>query len=157
MQEIQETLRSLQNPKVNNKPVLGVNVLEHQRARNGGYPLHMYHESLDPVAVLNEDQEQAMAERGYVRHYVRREYPKWKFRRNLDPKFQGDDYVEARLVRSREAEQDLLKHRGPQGCGPWVNSALDIEPLPDSMHEPAEVKIARLEGELQALREKKAK
>lgn len=158
MDEVRALIHKVRStPGINNKPVLAVNVLEGQRSKNGGYPLHMYHESLDPVLALSEDEEQAVAEVGYGRHYIPKSYPKYLFRRNMDAKFKASDFIEEMVVRDAAAEKALLKKRAPANCGDWVEAAQEIEALPDAPTEDPAITIARLQGQLAAFQQEPAK
>jgi hypothetical protein len=170
MQEVQELIKRVRmDPKANNKPVLAVNVQALQTAKNGGYPKHMYHERLDSIVAMNEDEERALNTKGYVTHYIARQYPKWKYRRNMDARFFDQpepqsngsvkmvpnpfgDYVEAVEVKDEHAEAALLKRHAPGKAGKWFDKVTDLEPLPDDLEESPEVTKARLEGQLAELR-----
>lgn len=159
-ERVQKILTELQNtPGTTNDPVLAVNQLEMQRAKNNGYPRHMYHERLTPVSVNNRGQEEAMAREGYVRNYILHAYPKFLFRRNLDPKFDArrdpatnaqlsEAFVEERLVKTAEDEAALRKMHTPKGCGPWCARIPDIEPIPEGPDEDPQLEIERLKGQL---------
>lgn len=170
MQEVQELIKRVRmDPKANNKPVLAVNIQALQTAKNGGYPKHMYHERLDAIVAMNEDEERALNTKGYVTHYIAQSYPKWKYRRNMDARFFDQpepqsngtvkmvpnpfgDYVEAVEVKNEQAETALLKGRAPAKGGKWCDRVTDLEPLPDDLQESPEVTQARLEGQLEELR-----
>src|SRR5689334_6757152 len=98
-QEVERLLQEIrQTPGANNEPVLGVNLIDLQRGAKGGYPRHLYHESLDPAVVLNRKEEQALATHGYVRDYKHKTHPKYLFRRNFDPRFEKSEFIEDRLI-----------------------------------------------------------
>ena len=168
MQDVEKIMSALRPTKNSNPPVLAIRCLAIMREKQNGYPKHLYHESLEPVLALNEDQHAELMKIGYVEHYIPREYPKILFRRNMDPKFNlrrdvatneplNHDHVEERIVRSQEAEAKVRKQPVPQGCGPWVSKLDDIEPLPDGPEEDPDVTIARLQGELAEARRPRAK
>lgn len=42
------------------------------------YPLYMYHkDENEPLRVDNKDEERQLSEKGYVDHYIHKDYPKW--------------------------------------------------------------------------------
>jgi hypothetical protein len=142
MKDVEGILRDLSKGERGNPPVLALNNRNLMKARNNGYPMEMYHETLEPALVINEAQQEKLGQMGYVTHYIPRAYPKGLFRRNMDPKFalkpdpatkepQGEPFVEHRVAKSKAHHEALLKERVPKGCGPWVERITDIEPLPD--------------------------
>lgn len=150
-------------PGANNEPVLAVNQLAGIVAKNGGYPLHMYHQKLDPVIALNRQQENFLSSKGYVRNHIPHNYPKALYRRNFDAKFAPEidkatgklvrePFVEVRRVKSEEEERAVKVGRPPKVCGPWVDKITDIEPIPEKSMEDPELKIAELEGQLKEAR-----
>jgi hypothetical protein len=150
MQEVQELIKRVRmDPRANNKPVLGVNIQMLQTAKNGGYPKHMYHETLDAIVVLSQEEEQAVATKGYVSHYIPHAYPKWKYRRNMDAKFEAAGFVEGVEVPNEQAAADLAKKHAPVNAGPWFDKVTDIERLPEALAEDPAVTIARLQGQLE--------
>lgn len=163
MKDVYELLRLPPDPTKDNEPILVINQMEQQRLQAGGYPLNLYHETLEPQTVTNRSQEQRLMSLGYQRNYIPRDYPKWLYRRNQQPQFApqldlatkrplNEPWIESRLVASKDAEEALKKEHAPPGCGPWVRSIDDIEPLPPEPVEAPAVRIARQEGELAALR-----
>ena len=141
MKDVYELLRLPPDPTKDNEPILVINQMEQQRLQAGGYPLNLYHETLEPQTVTNRSQEQRLMSLGYQRHYIPHEYPKWFYRRNQAPQFGpqldlatkrliAEPWIESRLVTSRDKEDELKKERVPAGCGPWVGTPDDIEPLP---------------------------
>lgn len=169
MKDVEAILSQIRPPENANPAVLAINALTIMRAKQNGYPKHIYHETLEPVLALNEFQYRELMKLGYVEHYIPREHPKMLFRRNMDPRFNlrrdpstneplNHDHVEERTVRSKEADAALRKQPAPAGCGPWVSKLTDIEPLPDGPDEAPDVTIARLQGQLdEARREPKKK
>jgi hypothetical protein len=135
---------------VNNEPVLAVHQEEQMRAKNKGYPQHMYHAKLDALIVSNPEQRGAAMGLGYTASYQHREYPKFLHRRNMEAKFEAADYVESRQVASKEQEDALRKVKAKNGQSPWVESLDKVEPLPDEPIEDPQVTIARLQGQLEA-------
>jgi len=165
--QVAETLKRIRtDPRANNKPVLGVNVDMMNRAKNGGYPKHMYHEREDAVVVMNEDEEQGVSRLGYVAHYIRRTFPKVLFRRNMNERYgvseaeekrarelgsfvSREPFVEEMTVRNAQEEEVALKRPAGKGCGKWVELITDLEPLPQDNSEDAALEIARLKGRLE--------
>lgn len=183
--DAQELLRKIRSdPRGENPRVLAINQLLQMQAKNGGYPVHMYHETLNAVVVNDEKEEEAMSQAGFRKQYKFKQYPRYMFRRNMHPKFhksplekiriQGlspdaqriemattneQDYIEERVVKDAMEEVALLK-QGPNkaaGIGQWVNTIQEIEPWQEDAVEDPAVTIARLEGEVQALRDKRKK
>src|SRR5215469_6393983 len=132
--DVQELLTKIrQDPRTSNPRVLAINQVAQMKAKNGGYPLDMHHESLSPIQVHSEKEETAAAQLGFRREYRHRDYPKFLFRRNGHPKFQKSkeelkrinqmtpeaqriematlnegDYIEERVVNSHEEERKLM-------------------------------------------------
>jgi hypothetical protein len=168
MKDVEGILSQIRPPENSNPDILAIDALTIMRAKQNGYPKHLYHEALEPVLALNKFQHTELMKIGYVEHYIPREYPKVLFRRNMDPRFDlrrdpgtkeplNHEHVEERMVRSKEAEAALKKQPAPAGCGPWVQKLTDIEPLPDGPDEHPDVTIARLQGELAESRRTKTK
>ena len=153
---VEKTLQSLQQAGIDNLPVLGVNIIRMQRAKNAGFPHEMYHDTLKPVMVVNAQQEAAMREMGYGMTYIHQEFPKYLFRRNFDRKFEFQnktnsvgDFIEQRLIKDKAEEAALLAARVVKTKGgPWCAKVQDLEPLPDEPDEDPNMVIARLKGEL---------
>jgi hypothetical protein len=159
------------------KPVLGVHQLGMMKARNNGYPLDLYHSELDPRQALNESQEEMLVNQGYGRAYITHQYPKMMFRRNLTGRFRAeisgdgthdrpagtpdpavDEFVEARQVMDKGAEEKLLKERTPQNCSKWCASRLQVDeefPMPEAEIDQSN-QIARLQGQIEELRRQEA-
>lgn len=157
-------LAELNDNRATNELPLGIDQLDLMRGKNGGYPRDMYHASHAPVRVTNKDQETAMAQRGYVRNYIKHAYPKMIFRRNLItikqrigdtkeyedvPKF--EDFTETRTVLSPEHEKASLAERAPRGCSQWVADHADLPPISDETTGDKDATINRLQGKLEAL------
>lgn len=150
-----------------NPPVIGINILAMQRAVNGGYPVHLYHEHLEPRIVTRPDQEQELSALGYGRTYIPQSYPTMLYRRNMHPRFSPENvrdkatgilprepWVEERIVRSAEHEQQTraANERTGYKLGPWVKKITDIEPLPEQETlRDQSLEIARLQGQVEAL------
>lgn len=163
MKDVDAILSKIRPPSTGNPPVMALNLKRMVEATKGGYPKHLYHEALDPVIVLREDQHHELAMLGYVENYIPRQYPRTLYRRNPDLKFEPkfdpatkvllfEPFVEARLVRDENHEKAVRKDRVPPGCGPWVLRVEEIEPLPDGSGEDPAVTIARLEGQIEEAR-----
>lgn len=161
--EVQDLLKKLREPLTDNEPVLAINQRATQIAQGGGFPLDMYHETLEPQQALDRAQEAKLVELGFTRYYIHRDYPRMMYRRNQNQRFApvidpatkqtiNTPWIEMRTVRSKDEQHALEAERAPAGCGPWMTSAGDIEALPADPVEAPSVKIARLEGELAALR-----
>ncbi|HEY6345667.1 MAG TPA: hypothetical protein VIY49_29560 [Bryobacteraceae bacterium] len=142
MKDVEAILRDLSKGERSNPPVLALNNRNLMKARNNGYPMEMYHETLEPVFALNEAQSEKLMAVGYVTHYIPRHYPKAIFRHNPDPKFAlrrdpatgeplNHEFVEERFVKTAVQHGALKEERVPKGCGPWVEKLTDIEDLPD--------------------------
>ena len=181
--DVQDLLSKIrQDPRTSNPRVLAIDQVNLMKARNAGYPKDMHHEILSPVQVHSEKEEMAMAQEGFRLEYKHRDYPKFLFRRNQHPKFHKsgeerkrietmtpdaqriematvneNDYIEEKIVRSAEEEKRTLaeKPNKAAGTGPWVRLVTDIAPFEEGGEDTA-ITIARLEGELTALREKKS-
>lgn len=165
--QVTETLKRVRmDPRANNKPVLGVNVDMLNRAKNGGYPKHMYHENGEPVVALNEDEEQALSRLGYGPYYIKRAFPKIIYRRNMSPRFaiteaeekratelghrvSREPFVEEMTVTSAEEEAELLKKPAARGCSKWVAKITELEPMPEDNAQDSALEIARLKGRLE--------
>ncbi len=163
MQDVTAIMSALRPPKNANPPILGIRLQNMMREQQNGYPKHLYHDALDPVFALNEDQEAELQKLGYVEHYIRRTHPKTLFRRNFDKKFalQRDlatgepvniEFVETRILKSAHAEAELRKQKPALGCGPWVEKLDQIEPIPEGPGEDPAVTIGRLQGQLDEAR-----
>jgi hypothetical protein len=123
----------------------------------------MYHEKLEPVQVLDRVQEGKMTELGFTRYYIYRDHPRMMYRRNQNARFApqidtatgqalNPAWVEMRTVQNPQEEAALEAERPPAGCGPWKRKLDELDPLPADPVEAPSTKIARLEGELAALR-----
>lgn len=165
MADVQAIMNQLRPPKNANPRILAINQRAMQTAKQNGYPKHLYHANLDPVLALTEDQEEELMQLGYQPHYIRHDYPKMLYRRNMDPKLgpqidkstgkvANNPFIEEVMVRSKEAEDSLMKAKIPNGCGQWYARFVDVPELPEGPAEDPAVTIARLEGEVSALRSK---
>ena len=80
------------------------------------YPAYMYHRNeQDPILITNKDDEQALANKGWTRAYLHKDYPK---------------YVNGVIVKSKEEHEALLAQ--PQ-------MKVGTGPLPEEAPEPAAV------------------
>lgn len=177
-QDVKELLtRIRQDPKTSNPRVLGINQLSQMKAKNGGYPQDMHHDTMEPVQVHSEKEEMALAQIGFRREYKHRDYPKFMFRRNAHPKYQKseeekkrinsltmeaqriematvneDDYIEAREIRTEAEEKKLLAEKPNKAAGTsvWCRSTTEIPPFAEPDGEDPQVTIARLQGQLMA-------
>lgn len=148
---------------ISTDPVLMIDILEMQKARNKGFPKWMYHKELPAVQVTNREQQQAVSrEFGFVEYYVPQAFPAYMYRRNMDRKFEDadlnsgrcGDFVEARLVKSLAELEALEKERKPKtAVGEWFAAVTDLPPVEDGPSEDPKVTIARLQGELKAKNE----
>jgi len=155
---VQKVLAGLQQPGINNSQVLGVHIINMQRAKNQGFPHDMYHENLEPVRVDNAEQELALSTQfGFVNHYIRQEWPQHWYRRNFSPKFEkqnmtnsvaDDEFIESRLVRNADDLAKLKAQRVPKSCSAWVFRLSELPALPEQGAEDPSVTIARLQGQL---------
>jgi|SRR5579859_6358405 len=163
MADVQEIMSKLRPSKNANPPILGLNALKMMRAQQNGFPKDMYHQHLEPQLALHEDHERELQKLGYTDTYIRQEYPKTLYRRNMDPRFAerrdqasgqilSEPWVEERIVKSKEREEALLKERVPATAGPWVARITDIDPLPSESEEDLTQTIARLQGQLDEAR-----
>lgn len=147
MERVRRIMQELVSaPGTNNEPDLAINQLRQMVARNKGFPCHLYHPVLDPVVVINSAQKKALMAQGYVENYIHKDYPRMLFKRNMDPKFEVEEFIEKRVVKDAVAEKTLLA----QG---WANSPADCEPLAPEAEEDPKVTIARLQERLTALTE----
>jgi hypothetical protein len=172
--EINRVLQRLQQKGVasSSKPTMMVNTIMVMKGRNGGYPKDLYHQHLDPIVAINEDQENYAIAQGYGPTYIDKRYPKMLLRRNMHPKFaakadpslgapddtstfKGNEYVEERIVANEKAEKILLAGKVPTGCSQWVEKLTDL-PDPDAPDEDQSLLIARLEGQLAEAQRKQA-
>lgn len=138
MKDVEAILRDLSKGERGNPPVLALNNRNLMKARNNGFPLEMYHETLEPLFAMNEAQSQKLMALGYVTHYIPQPYPKAIFRYNPDPKFAlrrdpatheplNQEHVEERFVKTATQLEALKKAQVPKGCGPWVEKLTEVE------------------------------
>jgi hypothetical protein len=160
MNEIKRMLKDLAlTAGAGNETVLAINQMEQMKAKNGGYPLNMYHARLDPIMATNRKEEEALGSRGYSRTYINRFYPKYLYRRNMDSKYEprrnaatgvleAEPFVETMIVKSEFEDKSVKSAKVPKGCGPWLDQITAIEPIPESDEEDLALKVSRLEGQL---------
>ena len=143
--EVEQIIKDLINdPNTSTAIQLGVDILEMERGKNGGYPRDLYHPHLDPVRVTNRAQEQALAAKGYARNYVHKHYPKMLYRRSSDPRWTEFGGIESRTIKSETAEKSLIS----ANPGEWADNVVDLAPLAGVPTEDPKLAIARLEGQL---------
>lgn len=163
-QIVKDLLAQFYDKRANNAPPLGINLLEISKAQNGGYPLTLYHSIHKPVIVDNLQQEQAIAQRGYVRNYIRHNYPRTLYRRNMAtvkqrigeskdyediPKF--PDFVETAVANDADHEKGLKGARVPALCSAWCVDCAHLPEMEDGPAEDKDAVIARLRGQLEGL------
>ena len=183
-QDVNQLLKQIRSdPRTSSPRVLIINQVAQMRAKNDGYPVDMYHATLLPVSVRNEEEETAIAQHGYQRQYIARLYPKYMFRRNMHPRFQKSaaelariqiltpeakviematlnehDYIEERIAKDAGEEKKLLAEKPKTNItGSWVDAIGKIEPFPDAPEEDPAVTIANLRGQIEAMAEKPRK
>jgi hypothetical protein len=165
--EVDRAVREMRmTPQNRNKPVLGIFLAAQMQAKRMGFPKHMYHATLAPRLALDEIEEEAYNNQGYTTQYIPREYPKFLYRRNMDPRYEphfdratniltNEPYVEGREVKDEHAEKLLRTMKPKAGQSVWYTSVAEIndkEPIQDGPEEDPAVTIARLEGELAGAR-----
>lgn len=148
--EIDALMNELRNGEQSTEPLLAIHQIDIMRGKNKGFPMHMYHPTLEPRVVINTAQRDALLKAGYSLTYTKQEFPMMIFRRNTEPRF-APDFVETRTVPSKQVLDSLINQRHPANCGPWVDTPANIEPIADGPSEDPAVTIARLEGQLAAL------
>jgi len=147
MREIDDELSDLVNTKGTTDSIpLAHDINEMQRLKNKGFPLHMYHATLEPRSAINDAQKQLLIGKGYGLNYKHKDYPCMIYRRNMQLKFKADSFVESRKVETKEERTKLSD---------WVNSPAELESLPDAPIEDPRVIIARLEERLANVEQKK--
>jgi hypothetical protein len=160
--EVKRLMEQYEHPAATNEPILMIDIMQQQQARNMGYPKWMYHETLEPQHVKNRDQERAIAAQGYKTAYIFKHFPTFVFRRNMEKKFeepnhasgQPGDFIEQRLVQSAEHWEALQKERKPKTVvGDWCRELAELPPVAEGPKEDPAVTIARLQGELSAMKQ----
>lgn len=149
-------LRIRQEPGTNPEPALAIEQHNKMRADHKGYPREMYHDRLQPLLVLSSKEENEVVKHGYVRDYIHRTHPKFKFRRNMNPLFEPAGFIEERIVKDEQAETALEKQRVPASCGPWMDRVDAIEPLPEPSMVDPDIEIATLRGKIEGLNQRLA-
>lgn len=161
--EVQSILTKLRDPRGFNKPVLMVNILAAMQGRNGGYPLNLYHPTLDAQQVFDDAQEESLTRLGYTRNYVHRHYPKALYRRNYTQagtgyKFQDSEFIESITVKSQLEEDQKRSQPTPRMCSDWAYHPDELPQVPTEEDEDLVVKAAnlaedkrRLEARIKAL------
>jgi hypothetical protein len=169
------------DPRTDNPRVLWINQNAQMKAKNGGYPIDMHHETYLPVQVFNEKEEDAMSQVGYRREYKHKDFPCAIYRRNGHPKFHKSteerqriacltieaqrlematdnegDYIETVTVKN-QGELDKFMAQKPNKAakiGSWHLKVTDIDPLDRDPEEDPAVTIARLQGEVDGMKGK---
>jgi hypothetical protein len=164
MKDVEAILSKIKPPSTGNPRVLGLQLHRQMEASRNGYPCHLYHEHLEPVHCLREDQEDELAKIGYGRTYIPRAYPRTLFRRNTAPRFdakfeEGSNTqlthhsVEERIVRDPDHEKAVRAQAKPSTAGPWHLKLDSLEPLADPETQlDKDMTIKRLEGQLEEAR-----
>lgn len=165
-QECDNFLRDARMAPTTKSPrILGINQIPLMRAKNNGYPVDMYHPTLEMRQALKEEEEAALAEMGYQRQYIPKEYPKALFRRNMDAKFEpqfdaatnqqtNHSFVEERTARNADEEKALRKMKPKHGQSEWFEKITDLPELDDGPTEDPAVTIANLRGQIEVLSKK---
>lgn len=149
-------------PNTKSPRILGINQIPIMRARSNGYPIWLYHETLEARQAFKEEEEQALVVLGYRREYIAKAYPKTLFRRNMDARFEprfdkatgiqeNHSFVEERCARDAKQEKELRLMKPKNGQSDWVEKLADLPELADGPTENPMVTIARLQGELAGL------
>jgi hypothetical protein len=163
MREVDQFLQEARSaPRSKNPIVLGLNMLKMMRAKNNGYPKHMYHATYDMRVVTKEEEETALIQIGYSETYIARDYPKAMFRRNMAAKFEpkfdlatgvqlAASWVEEIVVRNEQQEKELRLMKPHQGQSIWFDKITDLPAIEEAPDEDPAVTIARLQGQLSAM------
>lgn len=150
-------------PNTKSPRVLGINQLPLMRARNNGYPVDMYHPTLEMRQALKEEEELTLANMGYRRAYIEKRYPKALFRRNMAAKFEpkfdaptgiqlNNSFVEEITCRDEKHERELrLMKTRPGQVSEWFERITDIPELEDGPAEDPKITIAHLMGQIEGL------
>lgn len=156
-----KAILSKRDPRIDNPAVLAINAVRMMRAKNNGFPCEMYHATLDPVLCDNPEQQLELQKIGYQSTYIMREFPKMMYRRNFGERYAKSEFVEERVVKTRDEEQQLKAIKDTPATSHWKHSIADLPQLPDQMEqEDLQAQIDRLKGaleEAQRASDKKAK
>lgn len=164
--EVDRFLQEARSAPTSKSPrVLGINQIAILRAKNNGYPVDMHHPTMEMRQAFKEEEEMALGQLGYQRAYIPKQYPKALFRRNMAPKFEpqfdlatqiqtNHAFVEERTVRNEQEEKALRLMKPKKGESEWFEAIAALPPIEDGPSEDPKVTIARMEGELAALRTK---
>lgn len=150
------------SPSQTNPKVLGINMVAMMRAKNMGYPVDMHHPTLEMRQAYKEEDESALAQAGYSRNFIKKEYPKVLFRRTADKKFEpkidpatkmvtNNPFVEEVTAKSAEDEVRLRSMKLKHGQSEWCERITDLPEMEDGPVEDPQVTIARLRGQLAGL------
>jgi hypothetical protein len=175
MQDVNAILSKIREGSKKNPPISGLRLRRIMIEKAGGFPKALYHASLEPVYVLNEDQEEELKAIGYQEQYIPRTHPKTLYRRNStnprfaqikDPSTGIEGYaaigaprpghmIEERIVKSAEEEEALKKEKPARHCGVWRDTPDEVDlhdPLPDlETQQDLELENARLRGQVEAM------
>lgn len=158
---VNSLLAKFHDKRANNAPPLGINLLEAQKIQNQGFPYWMHRSGFAPVHVMNQNQADAMAARGYVRNYTKQAYPTTLYRRNTEMVrqlipgsteyemvYKHEGGVETLVVDSESAEEEARTKPTPWMCSDWFKNAADLPQVDDGPKEDPRVTIARLQERL---------
>lgn len=167
--EVDQFLQDARTAPTTKSPrVLGINQLPIMRAKNNGYPVDMYHESMAMRQAFKEEEEMALSQQGYQRQYILKEYPKALFRRNMaaqyEPQFDpstklqvNNAFVEEMVCRDEKHERELRLMKPKPGQSEWFEKITDVPELEDGPLEDPKITIARLMGQVEGLQAEVAK
>lgn len=158
-----------------NPVVLGVNQIKLMQAQKAGFPKDLYHEHLPTVHCLTEEEEKVYRENGFVEYqnanWASTKHPKMLFRRNFTTrrivnqqgifirdefKFPAPECIEDKTAMTPAEEVEILKRKAEVNCSQWFATVADLPKLDEAPEEDPAVTIARLEGQVEALKSGKA-
>lgn len=150
-QGVTELLRQIRTQASTENPeILGINIVAQMRARNNGFPKFLYHPELEAVQVMSRKEEEALFKVGFVDQYIKKDYPRMLYRRNLADRWAEHDYVEHRIAQDAESEAQMLREPGTTQRGKWCAKVTDIEPLlTEETEQDLRSEIERLRGRLE--------
>jgi hypothetical protein len=148
-------------------PVLGIRQVEMMQAKRNGFPKWMYHATFEPRHIFKAAEQTAAEMMGYTTTYVFRAYPKVLYRRNMDAKFEPqfeeatglqltNAFVQAVTVRDEKHEKEVRAMKPKQGQSAWFETLAQLPEIEDAPTEDPAVTIARLQGEIDGMKSKKA-
>lgn len=157
--------------KTGNPTVLGVTQIRMMQAQKAGYPKDLYHEHLSAVHCLDEDEEKVYRQNGYVEYanadWPSCKHPKMLFRRNFatirvkdtkgnflkeEFKFMGPECIEDKTAMTPKEETELLNRKPEVNCSKWFGTVSELPALDEAPAEDPAVTIARLQGEIEAMK-----